>query len=272
MLLALLQGKVTNQGCIMNLLVFIKQVPDLVEELEIDSAGRDLDRSWIRYIPSEYDEHALEQAVLLKEEFGGTVTVVALDIGDVDDTLFTAIAKGADRVIKLTCASEGLSSTQAAALYAEHIREGSYDLILTGVQAIDDIDGPVGARVGAKLDIPYVGVVSGMLIDPQARIAHLHKEYPGGLLTVIRTELPAIVGIQSAMKPPRYVPIAKIRQASKSATIDEMDIPTPDAGNGLHIRRVYKPVSTGRAEMLEGSTDDVIAKLLEIFSANGLVR
>lgn len=256
----------------MNILVFLKQVPDLVEELEIDSAGQDLDRSWIRYIPSEYDDHALEQAILIKEQHGGTVTAVALNIGDVEDALFTAKAKGADHVIKLTGDAEGISASQAAALYAAQVQKDEYDIILTGVQAIDDLDGPVGARLAAMLNIPYIGVVSGMLIDPESRVAHLHKEYPGGLLSVIKSELPVIAGIQSAMKPPRYVPIAKIRQASKTATISESEVETPEINDGIRVRRMFKPESTGGAEIIDGSTDEVIGKLLAILSDHGLVR
>jgi electron transfer flavoprotein beta subunit len=257
----------------MNILVILKHVPDLVEELEINPDGTDLDRSWMRYIPSEYDEHALEQAILLKEEHGGTVTALTLQIGEVEDTLFTASAKGADHLIRIEGAFEGISSRNAAAVYADHVRRNSYDLILTGVQAYDDLEGPVGARLAAMLALPYVGVVSGMHIDPSAGVAHLHKEYPGGMLTVIRTELPAVVGIQSAMKPPRYVPIAKIRQASKSAAIDSADAPADALHPAAHsVRRVAKPETGGRAEMIEGGTDDIAARLLEILSEHGLVR
>ncbi|MBN1446392.1 MAG: electron transfer flavoprotein subunit beta [Bacteroidetes bacterium] len=257
----------------MNILVILKHVPDLVEELEINAEGTDLDRSWMRYIPSEYDEHALEQAILLKEEHGGTVTALTLQIGEVEDTLFTASAKGADRLVRIEGDFEGISSRNAAAVYADHVRRNSYDLILTGVQAYDDLEGPVGARLAAMLALPYVGVVSGLHVDPTAGVVHLHKEYPGGMLTVIRTELPAVVGIQSAMKPPRYVPIAKIRQASKSAAIEEADAPADALQPApYNIRRVSKPQSGGRAEMIEGSTDDIAVRLLEIFTEHGLVR
>jgi electron transfer flavoprotein beta subunit len=257
----------------MNILVLLKHVPDLVEELEVAGDGQDLDRSWIRYIPSEYDEHALEQAILLKEEHGGSVTAAALDIGDIDDVLFTAVAKGADSVIRLANAREGMSAAAAAAEYATLYRTGSYDLVLTGVHAIDDLDGPVGARLAAILDLPYVGVVSGMVVDTSAAVAHVHKEYPGGLLTVIRTQLPAVIGIQSAMKPPRYVPIARIRQASKSAVIDEV------AGNGdvvsasaVQIRELRKPDSGSQARMLEGGTEEIVDQLLKLFLEQGIVR
>jgi electron transfer flavoprotein beta subunit len=254
----------------MNILVLIKQVPDLVEELEIASDGSTLDRTWMRFIPSEYDEHALEQALLLKEEHGGTVTAAAMDIGDVDDALYTALAKGADQVIRLGGDGDSVSAAAAASAYAELYREGSYDLILTGVQAIDDLDGPVGAHLAAKLQLPYVGVVSGMSADIPGGV-HVRKEYPGGLLTVLHVDLPAVIGIQSATKPPRYVPIAKIRQASKSGEIHERAMP-PRSDMPVQVRALRKPDTGAHAEMIEGGSEEIADRLLQLFSEHGLVR
>ncbi|MDR9452078.1 MAG: electron transfer flavoprotein subunit beta/FixA family protein, partial [Acidimicrobiia bacterium] len=79
----------------MNIVVPVKLVPDLVEDLEIDDAGTGLDTSWLRLILNEVDEHALEQALLLKESSGGTVSVISLDGAGVDDMLFASSAKGA---------------------------------------------------------------------------------------------------------------------------------------------------------------------------------
>ena len=86
----------------MNIVVPIKMVPDLVEELVIDASGTKLDPDALRLKLNELDEHAIEQAILLKEKGAGQVTVVAPDVEGVDDALFTAAAKGADRLVKLT--------------------------------------------------------------------------------------------------------------------------------------------------------------------------
>ena len=62
----------------MHIAVVLKQVPDLVEELEIDSGGKDIDRSLVKMKLNEFDDHALEQAVLLKESSGARVTALAV--------------------------------------------------------------------------------------------------------------------------------------------------------------------------------------------------
>ncbi|MCZ7557531.1 MAG: electron transfer flavoprotein subunit beta [Bacteroidia bacterium] len=258
----------------MNILVFLKQVPDLVEELEVDASGTNLDRSWIRYIPSEQDEHAVEQAILLKEAYGGSVTVAALEIGDIDDALFTSFAKGADSLIRISLENaQELRSHEAAEIYAKLFRDGEYDLILTGVQAIDDLDGPVGARLATILDIPYIGVVRGIELEPESHSVRVKKEFPGGVVAVLRSPLPIVVGIQSSESPPRYVPIARIRQAAKSASINNLSFATGSAKNQfLVIERLYKPEQTGGAEMIEGTPEEIADRLITLFSENGLVR
>ena len=81
----------------MKIIVLLKMVPDVVEELEVAADGQTLDTEFLRLIANELDNHALEEALLLKEKYSGTVTVVALDAPEVDDALFTALAKGADQ-------------------------------------------------------------------------------------------------------------------------------------------------------------------------------
>ncbi|MBI5393936.1 MAG: electron transfer flavoprotein subunit beta/FixA family protein, partial [Verrucomicrobia bacterium] len=83
----------------MDILVLMKVVPDVVEELEVGADGKSLDTSFLRTILSERDDHALEQALLLKDKHGGKVTLLTLDAPDIDDVLFTALAKGADRAV-----------------------------------------------------------------------------------------------------------------------------------------------------------------------------
>ena len=82
-----------------NIVAIVKMVPDLVEELEINDDGTGLDRDWLRLIINEFDNHAIEQAILLKERNGGEVTVIAPEADGVEDMLFTTAAKGAVQYI-----------------------------------------------------------------------------------------------------------------------------------------------------------------------------
>ena len=252
----------------MNIIVIAGLVPDLVEELEIDSNGTALDTAWLRMIINEFDDHAIEQAILLKEQGGGHVTVLAIDQEGIDEVLFTAAAKDADRMIKLLGDFEqGVNSHALARVFAEVIQNLEPDLILTGVQAHTNLDGAVGPLLASMLDMPYVGYVAGLETADGKVTAK--KEYPGGLIGKMEVTLPAVLGIQASEQPPRYVAVSKVRQAMKTATIEEQDAVELDVSGGLDVSRMFLPEAAERAEMIEGSEDEIAAKLVELFKEVG---
>jgi electron transfer flavoprotein beta subunit len=254
----------------MNIIVPVKQVPDLVEELEINSEGADLEREALKYKMNEWDESALEEALQLKELHGGTVT--ALATGDVDEMLYTCVARGADRVVKIVGDfEEHHDSHTAARALAAAIREQPYDLILTGVQAADDLDGQVGILLATYLGIPHISVVSGIEAEPLTRTATVHQEYAGGIMATFEVDLPVVLGVQASRAIPRYAPVSRVRQAMKTAQIEEIEATTP-AGAGISVRRMFKPESTEHAEMLEGDTDAIVDRVIAILRERGLWR
>jgi len=258
----------------MNLLVLLKMVPDVVEELEIASDGAGLDMDVARMALSESDDHALEQALLLKERMGGTVAVLAVDAPEVDDALFTALAKGADRALKVDARGVSQTGTRALAdLLARVIADGHnllpVDLILTGTQAIDDLDGLVAHQLG----LPYLGIVTEVTPEPAGKVASVVKEYSGGVRGRFEVDLPAVLGIQSAERPPRYVPVAKVRAAMKTQRIETVEAPTlADGGTALaQVKSMSKPEETGKAEMIEGTPEAASARRRGILAERGLV-
>ena len=255
----------------MDIVVPIKFVPDLVEELEIDPSGVRLDRTWMRLIPSEQDEHALEQALLLKERYGGTVTVVTLDTGDVDEALFTAVAKGADRVVKVLGDgfADGINNHAASSVLQAALKDIAFDLILTGTQATDDLDGSTGPLLAARLGLPFVGYVTGVE-QADGRIV-ARKEYPGGLVAEMEVALPAVLGIQAAEKPPRYVVTSLVMEAMKTAKIEELEAGEADGGGAAEVARMYLPEPSERAEMIAGNVDQVADALVAVFRDRGLL-
>ncbi|MBL7161715.1 MAG: electron transfer flavoprotein subunit beta [Anaerolineales bacterium] len=253
-----------------HILVTAKLVPDLVEELEIAESGTALDMTWLRLIINEFDDHAIEQAIILKERSGCEVTVIAPDQEGMDDVLFTAAAKGADRIIKLVGDfEEGVNNHALARTLAASTKEIGPDLILTGVQGNDDFDGSVGPYLAEYLGMTYVGYVAGVTLEGDKAI--VHKEYPGGLIAELEVTLPAVLGIQAAEQPPRYVAVSKVRQMMKEASIDEVDVLDLDPSGGLEISSMYLPEAAERAEMLDGDEEEIAARLVEIFKEIGVV-
>lgn len=257
----------------MEILVPVKMIPDLAEELEIDASGKALDRSFLKLRINEFDEHALEEALLLKEKHGGRVTVVALDAPDVDEALFTGLAKGADRIIKITGVSEdGLSSHQMARTLAAVIGAIPYDLILTGVQSAEDRDGQLGPLLASALGLPHVSVVSSVEPAEGGKAVVVRQEYAGGVMAEMEMDLPALVGVQAAQQSPRYASVSKVRQMMKTAKIEEIASPTVEASADSDVLRLFKPEAAGRAEMIEGSPDEIANKLYALFGEKGLVN
>ena len=254
----------------MNIVVPVRLVPDLVEELEIDESGTALDTTWLRLIINEFDDHAIEQAILLKEGSGGQVMIVAPDTEGIDDLLYAAAAKGADRLIKLAGAfEEGVNNHALARVLATTVTPLQPDLVLTGVQGHNDLDGPVGPLLAAYLNMPYVGYVAGVTVSDGKAI--VRKEYPGGLIAEMEVTLPAVLGIQAAAEPPRYVAISKIRQVMKSAAIEEQDAAELDTSGGPVVSRLFQPEVGERATMIEGDEEEIAAKLIEIFKEAGVL-
>ena len=99
----------------------------------------------------------------------------------------------------------------------------------------------------------------------------VYKEFAGGSRGQYVICLPAVLGIQAAEKPPRYVPVAKVRAAMKSRTLESVEAPARDETSRVTICAMTKPQAVGHAEMLEGSPEEIASKLVDLLSARGLV-
>lgn len=251
----------------MKIAVPVKFVPDLVEELTIDSGGAALDTSWLRLIINEFDDHSVEQAILLKERGGGQVIVAMTEAEGADDFLFASAAKGADQLIKLTGDFGNSNNHAIARVYADLLKEIQPNLILTGVQAHNDLDGSVGPLLAEYLGMPYVGYVSG-LTAAENKVT-VRKEYAGGLIAEMEVILPAVLGIQAAEQPPRYVAYSKIRQVMGTAKIEQRVVAGLDLSGGITVSRMFQPEVAERAMMIDGSPEEVADKVIEIFKELG---
>jgi electron transfer flavoprotein beta subunit len=251
----------------MKICALVRMVPDLVEEIEI--AGREIEP--FAYIANERDEHAVEEAIILKEKRGGSVDVIGVvdeeTEDEVDEALAIALAKGADKAIKVTLSRRTYRRIEHAKALAEFLKEKEYNLILTGIQAIDAFAGMLGPMLSVYLDLPYTGYIT--FVEVEDGHAKVRKELGGGLLGEFRVKLPAILGIVSAERPLRFVPLAKLRQTMKKAEIEaiELDVPEIEGVEVITYREPEKP----EIELLEGDADEVADKLIEVFREIGVI-
>ena len=259
----------------MEILVCVKRVPDTVEnEFELNSAGNDLDRDDLVYSVNEWDNYAVEEAIQIVDKVGGSVTVITVGDDESEEVLRREMAMGANNGILLSDdAFEGSDGKAIAAILKAEVEKGTYDLILSGAQA-DEGAGQVGGMLAAMLDMPYASLVNKIEIgDGKITVG---REIEGGNQEMNEMALPCVLSIQTGINEPRYVGIRGIR---KVASVDipvkgvsDLGLDADSVGEaGAKTKRVdyFVPDMGDGAEMLEGSTDEIIEKLIEKLKANG---
>ncbi len=259
----------------MEILVCVKRVPDASEnEIELNSAGNDIDRDDLVYSVNEWDNYAVEEAIQIVDKEGGSVTVVTVGDEEAEEVLRREMAMGANNGLLLDDdAFEDSDGKGIATALAAAVQKGNYDLILTGAQA-DDGAGQVGGMLAALLDIPYASLVNK--IDIASGKLIVGREIEGGNQEMNEIDTPCVLSIQTGINEPRYVGIRGIRKVAS------VDIPTMgtsdlgvDAGSvgaaGAKVKRLdyFVPDLGEGAEMLEGSTEEIIEKLIELLKAKG---
>lgn len=253
----------------MKIAVLMRAVPDPVEELEID--GNDLDRDFLGYILNEFDDHALEEGLLLKEQTDGSLTAFAIGTADeVEQMLHTAIAKGADSAKMLGEDLETIDAHVQAAVFTDALRDGSFDLILSGVQASDELDGQVAMFVAAALGMPHMSVV--VSTTPENGGLRVTKEYWGGITAEYQVDLPAVLGVQTARQAPRYVAVARIRQAQESGSLESLDLDQPDPAGRIRITEMRLSELGDGAEMIDGDEEAAADRIHEILVSTGVLK
>lgn len=253
----------------MHILTVLRLVPDTREELPFD--GAEIDYDDIDIMLNEFDDYALEEAVLLKEATGGTVTALGLPSDGIDRVLQTAIARGADNAVRLECEQEHLSSRAVSGAFRALVEELKPDLILAGVQTPEDMFGQLVPCLGEALGWPHASGVTSVSASTD-RAVRIVQEYGGGRSAMLDIDLPAAVGIQSSSQPPRYVAGSRLRQAIQSGEINGFSVDTPAEVPGAKITSLSEPTRGEGAKMIEGDADEFAATLIKMLVEKGLLE
>lgn len=260
----------------MNIVVCVKRVPETADaDVVIDKSGKDIDKSGLVFDLNEWDSYAIEEAILLKEKLGGTVTVLSMGGEESNESLRKCLAMGADDAIRLTDpAFNGSDGFVTAKILSEAVRKIPYDLILTGTQAEDDGYGQVGVVLAQLLGIPHASLVNKLEI--QDKKVKAHRELEGGLEEVFEIDLPAVLTIQTGINEPRYVSIMGIRKVAKkeikSLGTGELNLKTEEvglSGSDIKLEKIFLPPVGEGAEMLEGKPEEIAMKIFDILKDKG---
>lgn len=259
----------------MEILVCVRRVPDTSEnEIALNSAGNDIERDDLVYSINESDNYAVEEALQIVARVGGTVAIATVGGEDDEEVLRREMAMGAQRGILLSDdAFAGSDGRGIATILKSLVEKGHYDLILTGVQA-DDAAAQVGGMLAAMLDYPFASLVNSIeVLDGRLKIG---REIEGGNREMSEIDLPCVLSIQTGINEPRYVGMRGIRQVAAVPipvfTLSDLGVDPGAVGKAAaKVKRVdyFMPVLGKGAEMLEGSREEIIDKLVELVAAKG---
>jgi electron transfer flavoprotein beta subunit len=244
----------------LKVLVCVKQVAVLGDEVEFTDDERDVDPDYLDFALNEWDSYATEEALRLVEASGsGEVVVVSVGDEDMEDGMRRCLAMGADRGIRVE--AEGrLDPIQVARALAAVVQSESPDLVFAGVQSSDSVQAATGSALAGLLDLPSVAVVTK--IDLGDGKATVNRELEGGLVDVVEVDTPAVITIQTGINEPRYATLRAIKQA------EEKEIDVRQAGDigdpGSRVRKMFTPPKGEGAEMLDGGAAELAQRIKEI--------
>lgn len=260
----------------MEILVCAKRVPDMAEnEIQLNAGGTDIERDDLVYSVNEPDNYAVEEALQIVARTGGKVTVVTVGEEEDEEVLRREMAMGASQGVLLSGEEfRGSDGRGYAAILKAFVQSGHYDLVLTGVQAEDGC-AQVGGMLAALLDYPFASLVTSIEVL-EGRKLKIAREIEGGSKEINAIDLPCVLSIQTGINEPRYVGMRGIRQVASSPipTLGPGDLALDPAMAGFasaKVRRVdyFVPPAGKGAEILTGSRDETVEKLMELLKAKG---
>ncbi len=248
----------------MKILVCIKQVPDMESKFKVNAAGTWYDVTDLAWRMNEYDEYAVEQAVQLKEQVGGSdLTVMCIGPERVKETMKKALAMGCDRGAYV--ADENVHEKdpfEIASMIAEYAKDKDFNLIFTGMQSQDRGSGQVGVLIAELLGLPSISTIVDFAFE-EGKVS-AKRELEGGVKAQVSCGTPALMTCQLGLNTPRYPTLPNIMKAKKKEllSIDVAELLKVEAKQ--ETAKIYPPEKKGGGLVLEGDVGDLADQLIQI--------
>jgi len=256
----------------MNIYVLMKRTFDTEEKITI--AGGQINEEGAEFIINPYDEYAIEEAIQVRDEHGGEVTVISVGNEEAEKQLRTALAMGADKAVLINTEDDVENGDQftTAKILAEYLKDKDADLILGGNVAIDGGSGQVGPRVAELLGISYVTTITNLEISGDT--ATVVRDVEGDSET-IETKLPLLVTAQQGLNEPRYPSLPGIMKAKKKPLeeleLDDLDLDEDDVEAKTKTIEIYLPPKKEAGKVLEGELADQVKELVNLLHTEAKV-
>jgi electron transfer flavoprotein beta subunit len=249
----------------MNIVVCCKAVPGLVTDLRIGADGTSLKYQGQLLAMNECDEYALEEALDLKRKHGGQITAISMGNIKALDILYYALAKGADKAVRVDC--ETHDPRVASTVLAAALRKLDFDLVLTGTQSRDTLGGQVGIATANLLEMPFSYAVVAVEVC-QNNTVKARKELGSGRYAEIELMLPALLCVQTGIQPLTFVPPARRIRARQqpvtSFSLADLGLQGEQlAPQGYRFVGIHPPEHMHQIELIQGSSQEIAAALLK---------
>jgi electron transfer flavoprotein beta subunit len=253
----------------MKIIVCVKQVPD-AKDVRLDPETNTLAREGVESIMNPYDQHALEEAVRLREAHGGEVVVVTMGPPQAEEMLRLALSCGADEAVLVSDRAFAGADTWATSYTLKQAIKtlGDFDLILCGKQAIDGDTAQVGPGLAMRLDIPYITCVQ-KIRESGSAVLVVERMMDDGY-DVVGIALPALLSVVKDINEPR-VPSLKGKMRAKKAVIRTLNGADIDAdsdciglpGSPTQVVNVFPPPARGGRAIFTGTLDEQVDQLVD---------
>lgn len=254
----------------MNILVLLKQTFDTEEKIVLQNGQ--VSEEGVKFVINPYDEYAVEEAIKLKEELGGEVTLLSLGPNRTESSIRTALAMGADKAILVDDSTLFGDEFTSAKVLAKLVKEQDFDLILAGHVAVDDGSSQVPQRISEILDIPIIGTAVKIEFDGNKVTVHRDVE---GDTEILEAELPIIVTAQQGLNDPRYPSIPGIMKAKKKPldrkSANDLGISSENVTAKTEITEIYLPPNKEAGKILVGEIKNQARELVELLHSEAKV-
>jgi len=258
----------------MKIAVCVKQVPDTETRVRIAPDGKSIVETDVNWIPSPYDEFAIEEALKIKEAKGGEVVAVTVGPERAQTALRTALAMGADSAVHVKDAVlDGADTLATARALAGAIKTlGPVDLVLCGQQGVGGDNSQVPGLLAELLDLPQVTVA--VKVEIQDGKAVVEREIEGARETW-ETSLPAVISAQKGLNEPRYASLKGI-MAAKKKPVQVLDaagvgLDAAAAAPKVRVAAMELPPERPAVRMIEGDPEAQAKELIRLLHEDAKV-
>lgn len=258
----------------MKIAVLVKAVPD-VRNARLIIEGKGINLSDLSFVINEQDSYALEEAVRLKEKFGGEVAVISL--GDdarrkgMTQVIRECYAKGADKGIMLIDAKYSERGPAfKSSVFASVIRELGSSVVLAGSQSSDTSTAAVVPMLAERLSYSHASLITSLSAANDSEFV-VTRDLERGIQEEMAVHAPCVLSTQTGINTPRYAALSRVIMAAKKE-IEVREV-HEEVGHDAELLELRLPKESSRDTVfIQGTPETEAATLLSMLRERGVIQ